>query len=78
MTLAARIQLIVQQHLAAHDEDAMWLRGAKGREWNAAYERCLDAVSRTMVRETEWRDWLDMRLKVADVVKSLLDKRDSA
>lgn len=75
MTLADRIQLIVQQHLSANNEDAMWLRGAKGREWREAFERCLDAVHRSMMREVSWRQWVEMQQQVQDIVKRLLETK---
>lgn len=72
MTLSDRVQLIVQQWLAANNEAAMWLRGAKGREWNREYERCLDAVHRSLMREIDWREWLTMQAEVVECVRSLL------
>lgn len=76
MILADRVRLIVDEWLRANNEAAMWLRGAKGREWSREYERLIDAVAHRMIRETDWRDWLDMRLKVVDVVKRILEKND--
>lgn len=73
MTLADRVQLIVQQHLAANNEDAMWLRGPKGRDWNGAYERVLDAVHRTLIREIDWREWVGMQSQVLGIVKGLFE-----
>lgn len=72
MTLHDRIQLILQQWLAANNEDAMWLRGVHGRERQAAYERALDATARTLIREVDWREWLAMQSEVREIVKELL------
>lgn len=72
MTLEHRIALVVQQWLAANNEQAMWLRGAKGREWNAAYESCLDAVHRKLMREIDWREWVAIQQQVVDAVRALL------
>jgi hypothetical protein len=74
MTLHDRIQLILQQWLAANNEDAMWLRGAHGRERQAAYERALEATARTLIREVDWRDWLTMQSQVRDIVREMLSK----
>lgn len=77
MNLADRIQLILQQWLAANNEDAMWLRGPHCRERQAAYERALNEVHRRLIHGLEWREWVAMQDDVVRIVREFFEKRDS-
>lgn len=73
MTLHDRVQLILQQWLSAHNEDAAWLRGTHCGERQAAYERALDAVHRKLIRECEWREWVAMQAEVVEIIQELCE-----
>lgn len=73
--LETHVRRLVQEFLSVREEDCAWLLGEKGSNWNAAYGRCLDYVSRKTIRCMTWREWLECSGAVQRHVKDILEKR---
>lgn len=74
--LNTTVRRLCQEHLAANDEDANWLRGSKERiEWNRALYRMQDRVARQVVRMVEWREWITVQQDVLTEVRRIACER---
>ena len=74
MDIRAEVQRLTQEFLGSRDEDRAWLQGGKGTEWNDAYLRLLDYVSRRMMKQIGWREYLDVRVEVVQAVKEAIEQ----
>lgn len=67
------VRCVVQEWIAARDEDAMWLRQRpKDREWHEAYMRLLEWTIHKTARRMGWREFCERRGEVIEAVREIV------
>lgn len=72
MDVRIEVRRLVRDYLSERNEDAAWMRGPWNQERQAAYERILGYVCRTMNRRMGWRVFLERRESIVVAVRELI------
>lgn len=66
------IAMLLQEFLAAREEDRARLTAPKCSGWTDAYLRALAYVCGKMQKRVDWREWIELRPQVIEIVKELI------